>query len=55
MSDKATSFQNMIAIQKLQADVAELTESLTVGNYFWTMEIINHKNAQIAELQGATA
>ena len=34
-------------INKLKDDIEQLTDSLTVGNYFWTMEIINHKKAQI--------
>lgn len=38
-------------INKLKDDIEQLTDSLTVGNYFWTMEIINHKKAQIEELR----
>lgn len=41
----------MLVIMKLEDDIQELTDSLTVGNYFWTMEIINHKKAQIEELR----
>jgi len=41
----------MLAIMKLEEDIQELTGSLTVGNYFWTMEIIKHKKAQIEELR----
>ena len=37
-------------INKLKDDIEQLTDSLTVGNYFWTMEIINHKKAQIEQI-----
>ncbi len=38
-------------INKLKDDIEQLTDSLTVGNYFWTMEIINHKKAQIERIR----
>ena len=42
---------DVLVILKLQDDIEQLTDSLTVGNYFWTMEIIEHKKAQIEALR----
>lgn len=40
-----------IAINKLKDEIEQLTDSLTVGNYFLTMEIINHKKALIEKIR----
>ena len=40
-----------LAINKLKDNIEQLTDSLTVGNYFWIMEIINHKKALIEKLR----
>ena len=51
MSTCEIPIQKMLAIMKLEEDIQELTGSLTVGNYFRIMKIINHKKAQIEELR----
>jgi hypothetical protein len=53
MSAMEIPVPQMLVIMQLEDDIEKLTDSLTVGNYFWTMEIINYKKAQIEKLRRA--